>query len=73
MLLYTYTQVTGIVREVTDKKDLEKAERKRLQILTAPTLSKSAKILRMADKIYNLRDLTRSLPQDWTEERRRVL
>jgi len=63
--------VTGIVREVTDQKEIPKAERKRLQVLNAPKLSKSAKTLRMADKIYNLRDQIRALPRGWTEQRRR--
>jgi len=57
------------VREVTDDKDESKEERKRLQVLRAPERSQSGKIVRMADKIYNLRDLSRARPEDWTEER----
>ena len=51
--------VAGIVAEVTDDKDLPKAERKRLQVVNAPKKSKEAKLVKLADKLYNLRDLDR--------------
>ena len=55
--------------EVSDDKGLEKAERKRQQILKAPNVSREAKLVKLADKLYNLRDLERSVPVDWSEER----
>lgn len=58
-----------IVAELTDDKNLDKAERKRLQIANANQLTSDAIIVRLADKIYNLRDLTRSTPIGWSEER----
>ncbi|KAJ3350660.1 Guanosine-3',5'-bis(diphosphate) 3'-pyrophosphohydrolase MESH1 [Entophlyctis luteolus] len=61
--------VGRIVREVTDDKSLDKAERKRLQIETAPSKSKEAKLVKLADKIYNLRDLSREAPVGWTQQR----
>lgn len=61
--------MTGIVAEVTDDKSLAKAERKRLQIEHAKTSSRRAKLVKLADKLYNLRDLNRSTPVGWTEER----
>ncbi|KAI9104649.1 hypothetical protein DFS34DRAFT_603952 [Phlyctochytrium arcticum] len=61
--------VRKIVSEVTDDKTLEKAERKRLQLETAPKKSDKAKLVKMADKIYNLRDLQKLPPADWTPER----
>ncbi|HLA95966.1 MAG TPA: HD domain-containing protein [Pyrinomonadaceae bacterium] len=63
--------VAGYVMEVTDDKSLEKAERKRLQIEHAPHLSSGAKIVKLADKISNITDITNSPPADWSIERRR--
>lgn len=62
-------QVASIVLECTDDKNLEKAERKRMQVLNAPKKSAQAKQVKMADKTYNLLDLQRSLPSGWTKER----
>ncbi|XP_034112868.1 guanosine-3',5'-bis(diphosphate) 3'-pyrophosphohydrolase MESH1 [Drosophila albomicans] len=62
--------ITGLVREVTDDKSLEKMERKRLQIVNAPKASRRAKLIKLADKLDNLRDLQVNTPTGWTEERR---
>ncbi|GAB1604267.1 guanosine-3',5'-bis(diphosphate) 3'-pyrophosphohydrolase MESH1-like [Argonauta hians] len=62
-------QVSGVVGEVSDDKTLDKAERKRLQIEHAKTCSGQAKLVKLADKLYNLRDLNRTTPMGWTEER----
>jgi len=64
-------EVAAIVSEVTDDKSLPKAERKRLQVEHARSISRRAKLLKLADKICNLRDISRSPPTDWPEERRR--
>jgi GTP diphosphokinase / guanosine-3',5'-bis(diphosphate) 3'-diphosphatase len=64
-------EVADIVREVTDDKNLPKAERKRLQIEHAAHLSRRAKLVKLADKICNLHDMVVSPPTDWTLERRR--
>ena len=61
-------RVASIVAEVTDDKSLPKAERKLRQIASAPTKSHEAKLVKLADKICNLRDL-RDCPPDWSEER----
>lgn len=61
--------VAALVAEVTDDKSLPKAERKRLQVETALYKSKRARLLKLADKISNLRTL-RTSPPDWPEERR---
>ncbi|XP_053721367.1 guanosine-3',5'-bis(diphosphate) 3'-pyrophosphohydrolase MESH1 [Synchiropus splendidus] len=61
--------VAGIVQEVTDDKSLPKQERKRLQVEHAPHCSHQAKLVKLADKLYNLRDLNRSTPVGWTAER----
>ena len=62
--------VAGIVEEVTDDKSLPKEERKRLQIEHASGLSAAAKLVKLADKCDNLRDLLESPPADWPPERR---
>jgi guanosine-3',5'-bis(diphosphate) 3'-pyrophosphohydrolase len=64
-------ETTGIVLEVTDDKSLPKAERKRAQIVHAPALSPAAKLVKLADKICNLRDMSTAPPADWPLERRR--
>jgi len=61
-------RVCGLVLEVTDDKSLDKLERKRLQVLKAPTKSAGAKQIKIADKIANLRDLKAS-PPAWSEAR----
>ena len=63
--------VADIVLEVTDDKALPKAERKRLQIEHAAHISRRAKLVKLADKICNLRDITASPPADWSIDRKR--
>ena len=64
-------EITTIVLEVTDDKSLPKAERKHLQIQHAATVSRRAKLVKLADKICNLRDITHFPPSDWSTERQR--
>ncbi|KAE8744603.1 hypothetical protein FOCC_FOCC008732 [Frankliniella occidentalis] len=63
------SNVANIVAEVTDDKSLPYDERKRLQIVHAPTSSKEAKLVKLADKLYNLRDLEKATPEGWSQER----
>ena len=49
--------VLSLVMEVTDDKNLPKQERKRLQIETAPGKSYGAKLIKLADKACNIRNL----------------
>lgn len=63
-------EIAGIVLEVTDDKALSKAQRKRLQIKHAATISRRAKLVKLADKICNLRDVAGNPPADWSVERR---
>jgi guanosine-3',5'-bis(diphosphate) 3'-pyrophosphohydrolase len=44
-------------------------ERKRLQIEHAPHASYKAKLIKLADKLYNLRDLKRCTPKGWSKDR----
>ena len=59
-----------LVEEVTDDKSLPKLERKRRQVEGAPGRSPAAKLIKIADKICNLRDLTQRPPADWSRDRR---
>lgn len=63
-------EISRIVMEVTDDKALPKAERKRLQVLHANHVSPEAKLVKLADKICNLRDIHHSPPADWSAEQR---
>jgi guanosine-3',5'-bis(diphosphate) 3'-pyrophosphohydrolase len=62
--------VLALVLEVTDDKSLPKQERKQLQVETAPHKTHSAKLLKLADKICNVRDILVTPPEDWSLERR---
>lgn len=62
-------KIRKIVEEVTDDKSLPKQTRKYLQIERAPTSTYEAKLVKLADKLYNLRDLEKSPPENWNEER----
>jgi guanosine-3',5'-bis(diphosphate) 3'-pyrophosphohydrolase len=64
-------EVRKVVEEVTDDKGLPKAERKRLQIEHARTISVRAKLVKLGDKISNIRDVSEAPPADWSSERRR--
>ena len=55
-------KVADVVAEMTDDKSLPKQQRKELQVEYAPTLSKRAKLVKLADKICNLRDVATSPP-----------
>jgi guanosine-3',5'-bis(diphosphate) 3'-pyrophosphohydrolase len=63
--------IAGVVREVSDDKTLAKAERKRLQIEHASELSRRARLVKLADKICNVRDVASNPPHDWSLARRR--
>lgn len=64
-------EIADIVLEVTDDKTLSKAERKRLQIEHSGFISHRAKLVKLADKICNLRDIASSPPADWSVDRKR--
>jgi GTP diphosphokinase / guanosine-3',5'-bis(diphosphate) 3'-diphosphatase len=64
-------ETAAVVMEVTDDKALDKDERKRRQIEHAAEISKRAQLVKLADKICNLRDMVSSPPANWPIERRR--
>jgi guanosine-3',5'-bis(diphosphate) 3'-pyrophosphohydrolase len=61
-------EIADVVLEVTDDKSLPKAERKKRQVCTpAP---RGARLVKLADKICNLRDIVTNPPADWPLERK---
>src|SRR5512138_1466946 len=62
--------VLSLVLEVTDDKSLPKQTRKRLQVETAPHKTHNAQLLKLADKICNVRDLTCAPPRAWSLKRK---
>lgn len=63
-------EVAGIVAEVSDDKSLPKEVRKGLQISQAPKKSPAAKMVKLADKISNLRAIVAAPPANWNHARR---
>jgi len=63
--------ILSLVMECTDDKNLPKERRKELQIHTAPHKTPQAKLIKLADKISNVRDMGSTPPKDWSLERRR--
>ena len=63
--------VASLVMEVTDDKNLPKAERKRLQVEHAPHKTPRAQMIKLADKTSNLRSILKSAPSNWDYERKK--
>lgn len=61
--------VADFVKEVTDDKTLPKYQRKLDQIKHVDTMSYESKIVKLADKYYNLSDLLIDIPKNWTHKR----
>ena len=61
----------SVVLEVTDVQWTKKSLRKRLQVARARHASERAKLVKLADKIVNLRDVAAHPPASWSLERRR--
>ncbi len=64
-------QVLAYVEAVSDDKSLPKAERKRLQLEHAAHAPRGARLIKLADKSANLRDIIEFPPADWPTFRRR--
>lgn len=65
-------EIASLVAEMTDDKKLPSDRRKALQIEHAPELSAKASVVKIADKIANLRDIAVSIPRGWTRQRCRT-
>lgn len=63
--------VSKLVAEVSDDKTLPREERKRLQIEHASTLSRRARLIKLADKTCNLGDVVGDPPKGWSVQRKR--
>lgn len=63
-------RVTEYVAAVSDDKSLGKNERKRMQIEHAANIPTGAKLVKLADKIANLRDIADAPPMGWSLQRR---
>lgn len=62
--------IADIVMDVTDDKNLPKHERKEQQVEHAAHISPAAKLVKLADKISNLRDMAHDPPAGWSLQRR---
>ncbi len=62
-------KVLALVMEVTDDKSLPKQERKQRQIAHAAHASPQAKLIKLADKISNVYDLSHEPPAGWSRAR----
>lgn len=61
-----YFKILKIVQECSDDKSLSKEKRKQLQIENAASHSYKARLVHLADKLYNLRDIERVNPIGWS-------
>lgn len=64
--------VTRYVEEVTDNISLTAQERKEEQVQHAAGASRGAKLIKLADKISNLRDINRKPPRGWSNKRQQA-
>ncbi|MHB8346310.1 MAG: HD domain-containing protein [Acidiferrobacterales bacterium] len=63
--------ISRVVEEVTDDKTLLPPQRKQLQIDHAHLKSERARLVKLADKICNVRDIVEHPPHDWPVDRKR--
>jgi guanosine-3',5'-bis(diphosphate) 3'-pyrophosphohydrolase len=63
--------IRDLVLEVSDDKGMDKPARKQHQVDHAAHISDRAKLVKLADKISNLRDVSGCPPAHWDLERRR--
>lgn len=61
--------IASVVVELTDDKDLPKPQRKAAQVARAASATQHARLVRLADKICNLRDVAQSAPVGWSVAR----
>ncbi len=63
-------EIAAIVQQVTDDKSLPKQVRKQLQIENAAHKSKDARLIKLADKITNVRAIGSFPPTSWSHDRK---
>ncbi|MFQ5995882.1 MAG: HD domain-containing protein [Acidiferrobacterales bacterium] len=64
-------EICEIVLQVTDDTSLSRADRKQRQVERSADASNDAKLVKLADKICNLRDMLSNPPASWSLARRR--
>jgi guanosine-3',5'-bis(diphosphate) 3'-pyrophosphohydrolase len=64
-------KIASIVEEVTDDTTMRREDRKRRQIERAAHISTEAQLVKLADKICNLRDMADAPPSRWDLQRRK--
>jgi guanosine-3',5'-bis(diphosphate) 3'-pyrophosphohydrolase len=64
-------EIANIVAECSDDKALTKLARKQAQVDHAATISRRAKLVKLADKIANVSDINGAPPAGWSFERKR--
>jgi len=62
--------IEGLVAQVTDDEDLDKERRKKAQVEEARSLSDEAKLIRLADRISNVLEVSNDAPKGWDIDRR---
>ena len=65
-------EIASLVMFVTDDKSLPKESRKQLQIDRSSGLPAKAKLIKLADKICNLREVLESPPSTWSLARKQA-
>lgn len=63
-------RVLACVEALSGDETLPKEERRRLQVDHATALSPDARLVKLADKVANLRDILASPPAGWSTERK---
>ena len=63
------SNIAKYVEQCSDDKSLSQVERKKLQIVKAPTKCPEAKLIKIADKLHNMRDLKKLPPPTWSDKR----
>lgn len=63
-------RITAIIIDLTDDKSLPYDVRKQKQIEHAPDCLPEARLVKLADKICNLRNILSAPPVDWSDERK---
>ncbi|CAG9537331.1 unnamed protein product [Cercopithifilaria johnstoni] len=61
-------EVADIVKECTVIKSMKREARMKSQLEKASELSYKAKLVQLADKLYNIRDIERCTPFGWTKQ-----
>jgi (p)ppGpp synthase/HD superfamily hydrolase len=63
--------IRALVEELTDDMSLPEEERKRRQVEEIPGKSAEARLLKLADKLSNVREIASDPPLDWPRDKRR--